>query len=74
MLANAESNDEDNTDVNPVIDRELEKARHTASVAVANEETAAWERENHLERHAKVKRDKEVNRMHANNGMRIVAT
>jgi hypothetical protein len=67
---NEEGNDEDNTGVNAVIDRvrerELEKAEREARHAVDRARNAAWERENHPERCAKMERDLVVNEMHAN--------
>jgi hypothetical protein len=66
MLANAEENDEDHAGVDPVRDRERDRAYREETVAALDGDTVAWERRNHLERYAKVQRDKEVNTLHAN--------
>jgi hypothetical protein len=66
MSANAEENDEDHAGVDPVRGREIERANREARVATLDGYAAAWERQNHQERYAKVQWDKEVNMMHAN--------
>jgi hypothetical protein len=64
MLANAQGNDEDNTGVSPVTDREREMVDSIARVAESDHDTLARERENNPERYAKVQHDKAVLQTH----------